>query len=241
MSESFILKTFLTSLIIMNFAFISITETHGNDRPGWDTQPVKVKQYELERNDLLASEAGREFLSYLIDCALPEDTGVFFEHDGRRYEYRGVMGLAPGWLDSPLTESEERWVSACILARTNYFGIKVRVSMQAKHSDFQSLQVSEEERDQFTIYEGDFWGNLFVNDPVAFVYRGNRTPEEEQDPVLQKRVCTTLDERLSTSEVQLSRCGFVLSNHWSDSEPDSKYSKKYHQHVSVYLKPEKNN
>ena len=241
MQDSFILKTFLAFMITMCLAFISNTQTHGNDRPGQGIKQSKVKQYELERNDLMVSDTGRKFLSYLIDCALPEDTGVFFEHDGRKYEYRGVMGLAPGWLDSPLTESEERWVSACMLARTNHFGTSVQISMRAEHGDFESLQVSKEERNLFTIYEGDFWGNLFADDPVAYAYRGSRTPEEDQDPVLQKRVCTEIDESLSTQENPISRCGFILTNDGAESEAREVWGQKYQEYISVYLKPEKKN
>src|SRR6185312_10309882 len=60
--------------------------------------------------ELAASEGGREFLTYLIACALDEDQGAFVVVDGVRHDFRGSFGIAPQWLDRPLTEIEQRWL-----------------------------------------------------------------------------------------------------------------------------------
>ena len=151
------------------------------------------------------------------------------------------MSLARRWLDSPLSESAEVGFPPVYFCARNYFRIRAQISMRAEHRDFESLQVSEEEINEFTIHKGDFLENLFTNDPVTFVYRGNRTCEENQEPVLQKRVCTEIDENLRTPENQISRCEFNLISGWFDSEAGAVYTKKYQEFVSVYLKPEKKN
>ena len=241
MKPRFVNKLPFTLALMIGFCFLLITVTYGNGNTGRRIESWNMEKYELEDNGLMYSDEGREFLSYLIECALPENASVFFEIGGTKYEYEGAMDMTPRWLDSPLTESEERWISACMLARTNHFGHTVQISMRAEHSDLQSLQVSEEERNDFTIHEGDFWGNLFVDEPVAFVERGTRTLEEAEDPGLQKRVCTEIDESLSTQENLISRCGFILSNVGSESEARSVCGQKYQEYISVYLKPDKNN
>lgn len=228
-------------VIPLTLVIISTMGSFGNERPVENTTPIYVKRYELEDHYLKYSEEGREFLSYLVECAFPEDVEVNFELEGRKYEYQGGIGLAPGWLKAPLTKSEQRWVSACILARTNYYGRKVEISMRMEHSDFEHLQVSKEERDRFTIYEGDFWGNLFSDSPTAYACRGVRTAHENSDPVLQKRVCTTNDENLSTSESQFSRCGFILTSGCGNTAAGSGGNQKFQEHISVYLKPENSN
>src|SRR5207244_324299 len=137
---------------------------------------------------MAATEDGREFLTYLVGCALPETVGTYVIVNGVRYEFLGSLGLAPDWLDRPLTEIEQRWVTAGILARTNFFGIEVPISM--RHPTNPALNVSEQEAADFTLWEGDFFGNIFVEPPVAFVAVGPRPPDKPVDPILKKRVGT---------------------------------------------------
>src|SRR5689334_2145888 len=59
---------------------------------------------------LAATEGGREFLTYLVACALAEDQGAFVVVNGIRYEFHGSFGIAPQWLDRHLTEIEQRWL-----------------------------------------------------------------------------------------------------------------------------------
>ncbi len=181
---------------------------------------------------------GRKFLEYLVNCALPEDEGVYLVVDGQRLEFPGGMGLAPGWLERPLTETEQRWVSAGILARTNFFGVKVPISLRRPGSGFAFLEVSSEETRGFSIYEGDFFGNLFIDPPIACVAAPPRTPGGPEDGVFQLRVGTEPDPSAPPLEgLPLTRCGFVLTGRPQEPGAHCFRGVCYDEYISVYLKP----
>lgn len=50
-----------------------------------------------------------------------------------------------------------------ILARTSFFGVSVPISMRAEQHGSRSPATSDQERKDYPIYEGDFFGNLFVD------------------------------------------------------------------------------
>jgi hypothetical protein len=107
-----------------------------------------------DAEELAAADGGLELLTYMISCALPE--GASLEVAG--HVLRGSIGLAPNWLESELDVPTRRWVSACLLARVNYFGIEVHITMRGDHD---ALATSEDERAAFSQFEGAFWGDLF--------------------------------------------------------------------------------
>src|SRR4051795_3658836 len=45
----------------------------------------------------LRDPLGREFLKYVVSCALDEDDSVSFRVDGTKYVFPGSLGLAPDW------------------------------------------------------------------------------------------------------------------------------------------------
>ena len=75
-----------------------------------------MKASSLADSDLVETVEGREVLSYIISCALPAGQSITL--DGT-YKFDGSLGLAPAWATRAPTRSERRWVSACVLARTN--------------------------------------------------------------------------------------------------------------------------
>jgi len=82
----------------------------------------------------------------------------------------GGAGLY-GWCD----ESCQRWVSACVLARTNAYGVHVSISMRAPADAQQSIKnalaVTPAEREggagspAYDQREGAYYGNLFMTQP----------------------------------------------------------------------------
>lgn len=123
----------------------------------------------LANGELLASPAGvalmeapggMELFSYIVSCALPDGVRISTALDGVAQEFHGAMGLAPDWETRGLTLSERRWVSACLLARVNAYGISVQISMRGPDV----LAPTDAERAAFTVVEGAFYGNVFVND-----------------------------------------------------------------------------
>lgn len=89
--------------------------------PADATSPQRRYPLHDQAHDLAQTESGREFVRYLADCALCAGVAAYADVAGQHHEFPGAMGLAPDWLHRPLTEAEQRWVSACLLARTNYF------------------------------------------------------------------------------------------------------------------------
>lgn len=141
------------------------------------------------------------------------------------------MALAPGWLDRELTTDEQRWVSACMFARTNYFGKHIEISMRGNHPTAPSLKITPKEEQSFTLYEGGFFGNIFLEHPVAYTCTGQRTEAEKKDPILQWRVCT------QPEKLPFSKCHFIITG--SCDNPKSTIVEKttYKEIVHVFLKP----
>src|SRR4051794_453827 len=92
--------------------------------------PALGAELALRDEILVQSPDGRQVLKYLVSCALPADVTVVAEHGGQRYSFPGGAALAPAWSTRALSAAEERLVSACMLARTNFFGKPVEISMR---------------------------------------------------------------------------------------------------------------
>src|SRR5262249_51563966 len=152
--------------------------------------PAVPRHHALVDPTLAATAAKREQLKYLVRCALPADVAVYADIEGERFTFPGSLGLAPGWLTEAMTPSEERWVSACLLAHVNYFGKHVQISIRATGIAVPELVASADEQQTFSIFEGGFFGNLFAPAPAAYTCQGTRTPAQARDPILQDRVCT---------------------------------------------------
>jgi len=201
---------------------------------------VRYRELSADGVLLASSEKGREFLTYLIDCALPQDLGAYAVIDGQRYDFPGSLALAPEWLDRPLTETEQRWVSAGILARTNFFGKKVQISMRNPKSGFASLDVSPGEAAEYTLYEGDFFGNVFADPSVSCVAPASRTTQDAADPIFSLRVGTEIDPQYPPILGKpVTRCGFVLTGFAGEPNAHTFNGIRYEEYISVYLKPQK--
>ncbi|WP_170229161.1 hypothetical protein [Polyangium fumosum] len=113
----------------------------------------------------------RMFLRYAVGCALDPSqsfavTWIDLQGVERTEIYVGQLGLAPSWATGPLDETGQRWVSACLAARTNWYGVTVLISMRASHSAIKHAGTLE--KFIFPREEGAFWGNLFA--PTPFLH-----------------------------------------------------------------------
>ncbi len=224
------------SLLLASMLFIVLTR--GN------TQETKETNYSTGRielpNNLADNPTKRNQLKYLVSCALAEETGAYTIVNGEEYTFEGGVGLAPHWIDRGLTPKEERWVSACILARTNFFGKTVQISMRLPEGveGSSALEVTPEEIEEYLIFEGGFFGNIFAENSGAYTCLGNRTEKENADPILQDRVCTE-ETNTFNSEESVSHCGFIITGQCSDPESFKIGKEVYEEVIFVYLKPEK--
>lgn len=112
---------------------------------------------------LIETADGRDVLSYIITCALASSQQLVLEDSaGTSYTFGGLLGLAPEWATRPPTIAERRWVTACVLARTNLYGVPVMLSMRGAHAE---LAISPDEETEFALLDGAFYGDLF--DPAG--------------------------------------------------------------------------
>lgn len=153
---------------------------------------------------------GREQLKYLVSCALPQDTTVIAVADNKRFSFPGSMGLAPGWATQSLTAAEQRQVSACMLARTNRFGVPVQLSLRSDAADApESLHADADEQRGFPFFEAGFFGNLFLEHPEGYVCTGDTTPQGTPHLRSLLRVCS-LPMSGTDASSRVSRCEFII-------------------------------
>src|SRR4029079_457496 len=81
-------------------------------------------------------------------------------------------------------ETCQRWVSACVLARTNAYGVHVQISLRAPAGAPQAIRDALAvdnspggESDVYTLPEGVFYGNIFATTPVNTTTTGSCTTD----------------------------------------------------------------
>jgi hypothetical protein len=156
-----------------------------------------------EPGTLIDSEGGRELLSYIVSCALPDGQSVTLSDSlGTSYTYGGSIGLAPSWYSNPATEADRRWVSACILARVNHFGVSVPISLRGTNA---ALVVDAQEAAAYSIREGAFYGDIFATDGTLDACAGELKLAGSQESSLPLRECTVSEDGTTT------KCGFAYA------------------------------
>lgn len=126
-------------------------------------------RFTLAPTDLMETDEGREVLTYLISCALSVGiTLVGTDSHGHQTEFFGELGIAPQWLDNPLDRAGKGWVSACLFARVNNYGVAVPISVRGSSP---ALTVSPQEEAGWTLQEGAFYGMYFTPDdqPINWI------------------------------------------------------------------------
>lgn len=128
---------------------------------------------------LLETSAGRGFVTHMIQCALEPEQSVSIPYVDVEtgstgvFEAAGAIGLAPQWAHTSCDEDCQRWVSACILARTNVGSAPVDIDLRANHP-----AIGPQESAAATLNEGVFFGNLFSAEPELYVCPGSADAEE---------------------------------------------------------------
>ena len=164
----------------------------------------KLAASSLESRELMATPDGRDVMSYIVGCALPTGASVTLTDPlGASYTYPGWIGLAPSWVTAPPTVSQRRWVSACVLARTNLYGISVQISMRNVNNV--ALAVSGTEAADFSIPEAAFYGDLFAPVPVMYACANRHFTSSTIAAVESFRACARSADGVTTE------CGFTFT------------------------------
>ena len=135
---------------------------------------IETNEFALDTavtHDLLnGDDDDRAVLEYLISCAFPENVALSGRDDGGTlYTFQGGAALAPKWGDRKLNTKERRWVSACMLARVNKDATEVEISLRGPHD---ALVVTADERTEFDLEEGAFYGDIFADPQQFYACRG---------------------------------------------------------------------
>jgi hypothetical protein len=190
--------------IILNGLPMSLFSTHRESLI--NLAGGSLTSHAAAKSQLIQSEEGRQLLGYIMKCALGWGDALSVSHQGSTYLIEGGVGLATNWKDGPLTASEKRWVSACLLAHANAFGNKVPLSLRGDHP---ALATTAEELEDFPVEEGAFYGDLFATAGSAapmFACPGlgpKDACEAESNEWLDVRVC-------AQGAGSVSQCGFYI-------------------------------
>src|SRR5262245_9696064 len=110
---------------------------------------------------LTEGEENRLILQYLYGCAMAAGTSTQLVINNVNYgTLDGAVGLAPQWASGACDQSCQRWVSACVLARSNYIGATTSISLRGSNAAISSP--SGNELSAYPLREGAFFGNLFA-------------------------------------------------------------------------------
>ncbi len=149
---------------------------------------------------LFATPEGREQLDYLVGCALGSGQNFDVKVAGVSYTFKGSVGLSPSWETGALKVSDRNWISACMLARTNYFHVSVPISVRGTR-----LVTTSSERAAYTLVEGAFWGDIFTPGAAIKACAGPYKLAGSTLSTLPQRECTTAPDGVTT------KCGFTYA------------------------------
>ena len=103
-----------------------------------------------------------KLLKYLVKCALLSNQSIVVKAADAGMSsdqtLTGMYGLAGGWISGSMTETEQRWVTGCVLAHVNTLERQQRIALHGWASGFASVPA---ERATMYASEGRYWGNIF--------------------------------------------------------------------------------
>lgn len=114
--------------------------------------------------DLAMDPYAREFMDYLVSCALPEGVELAWTNGAQNELWEGSLGLCPSWETFAPDQECQELVSACLLARTNAYGHSVEISLRGLYTDDTPMPLGLTEQLDFPWQEGAFFGNVFCED-----------------------------------------------------------------------------
>jgi hypothetical protein len=114
-------------------------------------------------SNALKDPNAQEVMKYIVSCALPASARVVTPEQ----TYEGELGLAPEW-GAPGGHCNKdcvEWVSACVLARVDFLGEHVEISIRG---DNPALATSKAEQTAYPDREATYFGNIFAAEQQRF-------------------------------------------------------------------------
>jgi hypothetical protein len=183
---------------------------------------INLSERELTPSTIAASPLmndteGRSLLAYVITCAFDWEAKVTVSMGGKTSLFEGGIGLAPAWAERAITRSEERWMTACLLAHANALGRKVPLSLRGSHP---ALATTTDEELEFTVEEGAYYGNLFDREsvkPEVLACAGTSS----EDPCASVERKWLVDRVCADGNASESACGFFVVGTCFGSDTDA--------------------
>ena len=118
-----------------------------------------------------AGDLSRQLLKYTVSCALDPTQSFSFswvDSQGVAHAevYPGLLGLATSWDSRAIDLGAQRWVSACLASRVNWYSTPVMLSSRGAHPNLRTQ--SAVERSDYPTQEGAFFGNIFGTSPAVY-------------------------------------------------------------------------
>jgi hypothetical protein len=166
--------------------------------------------------DLLDTHEGREVFSFVVSCALEDGDVLVVNHPTQGpLNFLGEVGLAPRWETRAMTNSDQRWVSACLLSRVNNNNVTVQVSLRGPDD---ALDTTAQERAAWPLEEGAFFGDVFQppHRPLEmYACRGRDQAAGPETGDMDARDCTEPDP----ANPGKTLCGMTYAGDCADFAP----------------------
>ncbi len=135
----------------------------GNGLSGSNLQMYPLSSKGLPAtSSFMNSTAGRSTVTYLVRCALPSGhTITAKDTKGTSYSFPGQIGVAPEWESGNCNATCQERVSACMLAHVNTSGQHISIWLDSEGA------IGWGSNSNYPYQEGSFFGNIFLNPPVA--------------------------------------------------------------------------
>lgn len=146
---------------------------------------------------LISTADGQAMFTVIVRCAVSSGQSVTATGPGGPIVFSGQLGVASAWRLAVPTQANKRWTTACVLARTNLFGLTSLVSL--RHDTFLPLISTSAERATYPIAVGAFYGDLFQASPKTYACGAIAWPPGS-DPLV---------ECARTSNGWTTHCGFT--------------------------------
>ncbi len=134
----------------------------GNGLSGNGLLMNPLKTGVLTTGTMMNSTDGRSTMSYIVKCALPSGHSITAKDStGTSYTYAGLIGTAPEWETGTCNTTCQERMSACLLAHVNTSGVHIPIWIDSEGA------IGWGQSTSYPYQEGSFFGNIFVNPPVA--------------------------------------------------------------------------
>jgi len=141
---------------------------------------------------LVSTLDGRAMFATIVACAVSAGQSVV----AGGQTYQGSLGVAPGWKTSTPSQANRHWTTACVMGKTNLFGLVPNISL--RHDTYLPLTSSAAERSTYATTVGAFYGDIFQAAPTNYACGAIAWPPGS-DPLVE---CARTVDGITTN------CGF---------------------------------